>query len=127
MNQETRVSADRMPDLMEDISEVLISADDIQSKIAQLAKEIDSDYADREVLLVGVLKGACMVMADLARALTSAIVTMDFMAASSHVSPPPSSGVGRILNGPPRRLARRHVLLRPGIVDPRPPLTLLVR
>lgn len=79
-----------------DIDSVVVSAQDIQTKIAELAARIDADYAGREVLLVGVLKGAVMVMADLARAL-SIPVTMDFMAVSSYGSATSSSGVVRIL------------------------------
>ena len=62
--------ADQPADLHPDIEGVLVSEQHIRDKIAELAKQIESDYADREVLLVGVLKGAVMVMADLARALT---------------------------------------------------------
>ncbi|WP_242423983.1 tRNA lysidine(34) synthetase TilS, partial [Frankia sp. EI5c] len=65
-----------------DIDEVLVSQQEIAAKIAELAARVDEDYAGREILLVGVLKGAVMVMADLSRALTVPI-TMDFMAVSS--------------------------------------------
>jgi len=88
-----------------DIESVLISAEEIQQKVAQLAKEIDADYTGRELLLVGVLKGACMVMADLSRALTSAIVTMDFMAVSSYGGATSSSGVVRIMKDLDRDIA----------------------
>jgi hypoxanthine phosphoribosyltransferase len=120
---ETRVSAD----LTADIDEVLISAEDIQSKIAQLAKEIDTDYADREILLVGVLKGACMVMADLSRALSSTVATMDFMAVSSYGSATSSSGVVRILKDLDDDIAGRHVLLVEDIIDSGLTLSWLLR
>ena len=110
-----------------DIESVLISAEEIQTKIAQLAKEIDADYAEREVLLVGVLKGACMVMADLARALTTAIVTVDFMAVSSYGSSTSSSGVVRILKDLDRDIAGRHVLLVEDIIDSGLTLSWLLR
>ena len=58
-----------MSELDADIDEVLVTAEQIQAKTAELAKQIDEDYADREPLLVGVLKGAVMFMSDLARSL----------------------------------------------------------
>jgi hypoxanthine phosphoribosyltransferase len=110
-----------------DIDAILISAEDIQTKVAELAKEIDADYAGREVLLVGVLKGACMVMADLSRALTSAIVTMDFMAVSSYGGATSSSGVVRIMKDLDRDIAGRHVLLVEDIIDSGLTLSWLLR
>ena len=71
--------------LHDDIESTLISAEEIQAKIVELAATIDADYAGRELLLVGVLKGACMVMADLSRAITLP-VQLDFMAVSSYGS-----------------------------------------
>jgi hypoxanthine phosphoribosyltransferase len=114
-------------DLHPDIESVLVSAEEIQSKIAQLAKEIDADYAGREVLLVGVLKGACMVMADLARSLSSAVVTMDFMAVSSYGGATSSSGVVRIMKDLDRDIAGRHVLLLEDIIDSGLTLSWLLR
>jgi hypoxanthine phosphoribosyltransferase len=110
-----------------DIESVLISAEEIQVKVAQLAKEIDADYAGREVLLVGVLKGACMVMADLSRAMTSAIVTMDFMAVSSYGGASSSSGVVRIMKDLDRDIAGRDVLLVEDIIDSGLTLSWLLR
>ena len=75
-----------------EIDEVLISEQEIQDKIAELAKAVDADYGGKEILLVvGVLKGAVMVMADLARALETP-VSMEFMAVSSYGSSTSSSG-----------------------------------
>src|SRR5215831_12762201 len=71
----TRVDA---TDMGADLAEVLITPDRLQTRIAELAAQIDADYADRELLLVGVLKGAVMVMADLARAMRLP-VQMDWM------------------------------------------------
>ena len=99
-----------------DIDAVLISADDIRDKIAELAKEIDADYADREPVLVGVLKGAAMFMSDLARALERPS-TMEFMAVSSYGSSTTSSGVVRILKDLDRDIAGRHVIVVEDIVD----------
>ena len=79
-----------MSELDADIEAVLVSADEIKDKIAELAKEIDADYAGREPLLVGVLKGAAMFMSDLARALERPS-TMEFMAVSSYGSVDPVS------------------------------------
>src|SRR3569833_3351580 len=79
-----------------DLEKVLIPEAELQAKIRELAAQIDQDYAGRELLLVGVLKGAVMVMADLARALHSP-VSMDWMAVSSYGSGTKSSGVVRIL------------------------------
>jgi hypoxanthine phosphoribosyltransferase len=111
------VSADLTADQAADIEKVLVSAEDIQTKIAQLAKEIDADYAGREVLLVGVLKGACMVMADLARGLSAPTVTMDFMAVSSYGSSTSNSGVVRILKDLDTDVRDRHVLVVEDVID----------
>src|SRR5699024_7756140 len=83
-------------DLTDDLEEILYTQDQIQDRITELAAEIDRDYADKDVLVVGVLKGAVMVMADLSRAMKSH-VTMDWMAVSSYGSGTKSSGVVRIL------------------------------
>jgi hypoxanthine phosphoribosyltransferase len=121
------LSAGTAADPTADIEKVLVSAEDIQSKIGQLAKEIDAEYAGREVLLVGVLKGACMVMADLARALTSTMVTMDFMAVSSYGSATSSSGVVRILKDLDSDIADHDVLLVEDIIDSGLTLSWLLR
>ena len=99
-----------------DIDAVLISADDIRAKTAQLAKEIDADYADREPVLVGILKGAVMFMSDLARALERPS-TMEFMAVSSYGSGTQSSGVVRILKDLDRDIAGQDVLIVEDIID----------
>ena len=102
--------------LDDDIEAVLVSADDIQKKIVELAAEIDVDYAGREPLLVGVLKGAVIFMADLARAL-SRPSTMEFMACSSYGSSTTSSGVVRILKDLDRDVAGRDILIVEDIID----------
>jgi hypoxanthine phosphoribosyltransferase len=99
-----------------DIEAVLVSADEIKDKIAELAKEIDADYAGREPLLFGVLKGAAMFMSDLARALERPS-TMEFMAVSSYGSSTTSSGVVRILKDLDRDIAGQHVLIVEDIID----------
>ncbi|WP_300343696.1 hypoxanthine phosphoribosyltransferase [Nesterenkonia sp.] len=103
-------------DVRDDLEEILYTREQIQQKIAELAAEIDRDYADKDVLIVGVLKGAVMVMADLARALKSH-VTMDWMAVSSYGSGTKSSGVVRILKDLDADLMNRHVLIVEDIID----------
>ena len=100
----------------DEIEQVLISEQEIKDKIAELAKAIDEDYRGKEILLVGVLKGAVMVMADLARALETP-VSMEFMAVSSYGSSTSSSGVVRILKDLDREIADQHVLVVEDIID----------
>lgn len=103
-------------DLGSDIDKVLVTEDQIGARLVELAGEIDADYADKDLLIVGVLKGAVMVMADLARALHSH-VTMDWMAVSSYGSGTQSSGVVRILKDLDADLTGRHVLVVEDIID----------
>src|ERR1700739_249392 len=114
------------PNLHPDIESVLVSSDQIAAKIAVLAAKIDADYAGREVVLVGVLKGAVMVMADLARALTLP-VSMEFMAVSSYGSASSSSGVVRILQDLDRDIPGRDVLPVEDIIDSGLTLSWLLR
>ena len=109
-----------------DIENVLISADEIRARIGQMATEIDARYAGQEVLLVGVLKGAYVFMADLARAL-SVPVTLDFMAVSSYGSATSSSGVVRILKDLEADISNRHVLVVEDIIDSGLTLSWLIR
>jgi hypoxanthine phosphoribosyltransferase len=99
-----------------DLHDVLITQDRLQARIAELAAAIDADYAGRELLLVGVLKGAVMVMADLARAIHLP-VSMDWMAISSYGSATSSSGVVRILKDLDTDISGKHVLVVEDIVD----------
>ena len=99
-----------------DIEAVLISAEQIAAKTDELAARIDADYADREPVLVGVLKGAVMFMSDLSRAL-SRPSTMEFMAVSSYGSGTQSSGVVRILKDLDRDIAGEDVLIVEDIID----------
>ena len=115
-----------MTDAHPEIAEVLVSEQEIQDKIAQLAKAIDEDYRGKELMLVGVLKGAVMVMADLSRALETP-VSMEFMAVSSYGSSTSSSGVVRILKDLDREIEGQHVLVVEDIIDSGLTLNWLVR
>jgi hypoxanthine phosphoribosyltransferase len=110
----------------EDLERVLISEDELQEKIRELAGKIDADYAGKDLLIVGVLKGAVMVMADLARAL-HVPVEMDWMAVSSYGAGTKSSGVVRVLKDLDTDIAGRHVLVVEDIIDSGLTLSWLIR
>ena len=103
-------------DVADDLVEILLSEDQIRERIAEMCREIERDYAGQDVLLVGVLKGAVMVMADLARELHLPI-EMDWMAVSSYGSGTTSSGVVRILKDLDSDLHGRKVLIVEDIID----------
>jgi hypoxanthine phosphoribosyltransferase len=103
-------------DIADDLSNTLLTEEEIHAKIAELARQIEADYAGREILLVGVLRGAVMVMADLARELTIPL-EMDWMAVSSYGSGTQSSGVVRILKDLDSDLHDRNVLIVEDIID----------
>lgn len=103
-------------DIADDLTEVLITEKEIAAKIAELSRRIEADYAGQNVLLVGVLRGAVMVMADLARELRLPI-EMDWMAVSSYGSGTESSGVVRILKDLDTDLHGRKVLIVEDIID----------
>jgi hypoxanthine phosphoribosyltransferase len=103
-------------ELHEDIERILISQDEIQDKIATLSKQISEDYRGKDLLLVGVLKGAFVFMSDLAREIDLPI-EFDFMAVSSYGSSTKSSGVVRILKDLDYEITGRHVLLVEDIID----------
>jgi hypoxanthine phosphoribosyltransferase len=99
-----------------DIERILISADEIQAKLAEMGEAITRDYAGRPPLLVGVLKGAFVVMADLARHIRLP-VEFDFMAVSSYGAATKTSGVVRILKDLDHDVRDRDVLVVEDIVD----------
>src|SRR3954462_4006601 len=113
-------------DMRADLEKVLIPEIELQAKIRELAAQVDQDYAGRDLLLVGVLKGAVMVMADLARALHTR-VAMDWMAVSSYGSGTRSSGVVRILKDLDADLTGQHVLVVEDVIDSGLTLSWLLR
>jgi hypoxanthine phosphoribosyltransferase len=105
-----------LSDVQDDLSEVLFTAEQIDSRLAELARAVEADYAGRDPLLVGVLKGAVMVMADFSRELKLP-ATMDWMAVSSYGSGTKSSGVVRILKDLDTDLHGRDVIIVEDIID----------
>ena len=105
-----------MSEINPDIEQVTLTEDDIQTKVALMGKQISEDYRDDDLLLVGVLKGAFVMMADIARAI-SIPAEFDFMAVSSYGSSTRTSGIVRILKDLDLDLQGRNVLIIEDIVD----------
>ena len=103
-------------DVEGDLVNTLFTEEQIQARLRELAAEIERDYEGQDILLVGVLRGAVMVMADLARAFNRH-VEMDWMAISSYGSGTKSSGVVRILKDLDTDITNRHVLVVEDIID----------
>ena len=103
-------------DMGEDLKEVLVTEEEIGLRLDEMAARIDADYAGQDLLLVGVLKGAVYVMADLSRRLHRS-APMDWMAVSSYGSGTKSSGVVRILKDLDTDITDRHVLIVEDIID----------
>src|SRR5205809_4101353 len=99
-----------------DLENVLITEEQIQGKVAEMGARIAQDYAGRDLLLVGVLKGAFVMMADLSRHIHLPL-EFDFMAVSSYGAATQTSGVVRILKDLDHEIEGRHVLLVEDIVD----------
>jgi hypoxanthine phosphoribosyltransferase len=112
--------------LEQGVGDVLIGEEELQARIRELGAELSVDYSGREVLLVGVLKGAVFFMADLMRSLTIPC-EIDFMAISSYGASTDSSGVVRILKDLDINIEGRHVLVVEDIVDSGLTLSYLMR
>ena len=113
-------------ELEQGVGDILIGEEELQARIRELGAELSVDYAGREVLLVGVLKGAVFFMADLMRSLTIPC-EIDFMAISSYGASTDSSGVVRILKDLDINIEGRHVLVVEDIVDSGLTLSYLMR
>ena len=106
----------RYDDISDELDEILVTEEQLLARLAELAKDVERDYDGQDLLLVGVLKGAVMVMSDFARAL-SRPVTMDWMAVSSYGHGTTSSGVVRILKDLDTDIAGKNVLIVEDIID----------
>lgn len=102
--------------MSEDVSDILISEKDLQNRVTELAAEISADYAKKDLVLVGILKGAFIFLADLCRQLTIP-VSFDFIAVSSYGSSLKSGGVVRILKDLDTDIAGKDVLIVEDIID----------
>ncbi|MGH2654153.1 MAG: hypoxanthine phosphoribosyltransferase [Actinomycetota bacterium] len=120
MTTSTRRSTDTLlshvAEFEQDIDRILITGDEVQSKIRELGGRITEDYRGKDLLLVGVLKGAFVVMADLSRHIRLPL-RFDFMAVSSYGASTKTSGVVRILKDLDHDIEGMHVLLVEDIVD----------
>ena len=106
----------RAAEIADQLTDVLVTEEEIQAKLEQLAREVEADYEGKDLLLVGVLKGAVMVMADFARSLKRDI-EMDWMAVSSYGASTKSSGVVQIRKDLDTDISGKHVLIVEDIID----------
>jgi len=113
-------------ELERDVAEILIEEDRLRARVLELGEEISADYAGRDLLLIGVLKGAVFFMADLMRTLTIPC-EIDFMAISSYGAQTDSSGVVRILKDLDINIEGRDVLVVEDIIDSGLTLSYLMR
>ena len=118
MTEDARAATltDHVAEYEQDIQDVLISGEEIQAKLRELGDRITEDYRGRDLVLIGVLKGAFVVMADLSRYVRLPL-QFDFMAVSSYGAATKTSGVVRILKDLDHEIADRDVLLVEDIVD----------
>ena len=103
-------------DMTDELAQILITEEEIAARLDEMAAQIDADYAGRDPLLIGVLKGAVYVMADLSRRLHMS-APMDWMAVSSYGSGTKSSGVVRILKDLDTDVTDRHILIVEDVID----------
>ena len=106
----------RAADIQSELTEILVTEEQIREKLEEIAARVAEDYAGKDLLLVGVLKGAVMVMADFSRYLPSS-VPMDWMAVSSYGAGTKSSGVVQIRKDLDTDLHGKHVLIVEDIID----------
>ena len=102
--------------MMDDLEKILFSETEVANRIKELGEAITQDYTGKEILMIGVLRGAVIFMADLARAIKLP-VAIDFMAVSSYGSTTSSSGVVRILKDLDEDVENKHVLIVEDIID----------
>lgn len=102
--------------IADDVERILITQEQLSARIAELGRQVAEDYQGKDLMLVGVLKGAVMFMVDLARAINLP-VEIDFMATSSYGASTESSGVVRILKDLDRSIDGRNILIVEDIVD----------
>lgn len=102
--------------MLQDIERVLLSEEELRQRVRELGEEISKEYAGKEILMIGVLRGAVMFMADLARAIDVPVM-IDFMAVSSYGTSTSSSGIVRILKDLDEEVAGKHVLIVEDIID----------
>ncbi len=103
-------------DLREDIAHILVTEEQLQVTIAEMGRKLSAEYRGKDLLLVGVLKGAIMFIVDLARAIELPL-TMDFMAVASYGASTRSSGIVRILKDLDMSIEGKHVLIVEDIID----------
>ncbi|MFQ5574519.1 MAG: hypoxanthine phosphoribosyltransferase [Terriglobia bacterium] len=102
--------------MLEDIEETLITEEEIEAKVAEIGRQISRDYENRDLLIVNVLKGSVVFLADLMRRITLPL-SVDFMATSSYGSATESSGVVRLLKDLEESVAGKDVLVVEDIID----------
>ncbi|HKP51556.1 MAG TPA: hypoxanthine phosphoribosyltransferase [Chloroflexia bacterium] len=102
--------------MRDDIAEILVTEDQIKAAIAEMGRTLSIDYAGKELLLVGVLRGAIMFIVDLARAIDLPL-TIDFMAVASYGASTKTSGIVRILKDLDSSIEGKHVLVVEDIID----------
>ncbi|WP_130866262.1 hypoxanthine phosphoribosyltransferase [Acidipropionibacterium timonense] len=116
----------RASDLEQDFDRVLFTQEQVEARVAEVAAQIDADYEGRDILMVGVLNGAVMTLADLCRSMRSHM-TMDWMAVSSYGAGTKSSGVVRILKDLSGDIEGKDVLIVEDIIDTGLTLSYLVQ
>jgi len=102
--------------MLKDIEKILITSEEIGARVRELGQQITNDYVGRDILMIGVLRGAVIFMSDLARAIKRPI-DIDFMAISSYGSSTSSSGVVRIIKDLDEVVEGRHLLIIEDIID----------